>query len=127
MNFMWLRLESLFYLTKPYHIRFWATRFCPLLLRGDHFGSNWFLPIKTTKLKFYKVYKKLKPVPIEWFQFDLVFLNSKLKPNRLVSVWFGYFILKTKNYIVFWVFLDFKWVFSVWFFFRLVWFCLFFN
>ena len=40
-----------------------------------------------------------------------IILEQKPKSNRLVSVWFdsvsvrfGYFILKTKNYIVFWVF-----------------------
>jgi hypothetical protein len=43
---------------------------------------------------------------------------QKPKPNRLISVRFGYFILKTKNYIVFWVFF----VISNGFGFSLAWF-----
>ena len=58
-----------------------------MVFRVIIFCSVWFLPIKTTKLKFYKIYKKPKP--------------NQTKP---VSIRFGYFILKTENYIVFWGF-----------------------
>jgi len=92
-----------------------------------------FLPIKTIKLKFSKLKKnrnRFKPTgfgsvrlfyiknqnPTDQFWFCLVRFWC-----GLVSVRFDYFILKTKNYIVFW---DFFWTFlmdlvSVWFgFFR---------
>jgi hypothetical protein len=36
--------------------------------------------------------------------FGSVILEQKPKPNQPVLVRFDYFILKTKNYIVFWVF-----------------------
>jgi hypothetical protein len=95
------------------------------------FGSVWFLPKKITKL-----FKKPKPNRNRFTLTDFrsVILEQKPKPNRLVSVlfWFGYFILKTKNYIVFrGFFCSFYWVWfrfgsvinfgSVWFFgFRLI-------
>ena len=77
------------------------------------FGSIQFLPIKTTKPKFYKIQKiKPKPVPTDRFRFSSVILYQKSKPKRLVSVLFGlvrfdYFILKTKKYIFFGICLDF--------------------
>jgi len=77
------------------------------------FGSIQFLPIKTTKPKFYKIQKiKPKPVPTDRFRFSSVILHQKSKPKRLVSVLFGlvrfdYFILKTKKYIFFGICLDF--------------------
>jgi hypothetical protein len=37
------------------------------------FDSVWFLPIKTTKLKFYKIYKKTETKPNR-FRFGLVIL-----------------------------------------------------
>jgi hypothetical protein len=42
-----------------------------------------------------------RPVSV---QFGSVILEQKPKPKRLVSVRFDYFIFKTKNYIIFWVF-----------------------
>jgi hypothetical protein len=42
------------------------------------FGSVWFLLIKTTKLKFYKIYKKTKTKP------------NRFKPTGLGSVWLFY-------------------------------------
>ena len=48
----------------------------------------------------------MKLVQTDRFRFGLVILEQKSKLNRLVSISFrlGYFILKTKNYIVIWVF-----------------------
>jgi hypothetical protein len=82
------------------------------------FGLVRFLPIKTTKLKFYKK-QKIKPKPVLTTGFDSVRLfyikNRNLNYQfwfcsvwfSSVSVWYGYFILKTKNYIVFGVFFIF--------------------
>ena len=51
---------------------------------------------------------KSKPIQTDWFRFDLVILEQKLKPNQLVwfslvLVRFGYFILK-KTILFFGVF-----------------------
>jgi hypothetical protein len=53
-----------------------------------------FLSIKITKTKICKIYKKTKTD------------SNQPVSVRFYSVWFGYFILKTKNCIVFWAFLD---------------------
>jgi hypothetical protein len=65
----------------------------------------------------------MKPVQTNRFRFGLVILEQKQKPNWLVlvSIRFDYFILKTKNYIVFWGFF----VISNGFDFDLAWFFLF--
>jgi hypothetical protein len=76
------------------------------------FDSVRFLPIKITKPNFFILKNQ------NW---------TEIESNRPVSIRFGYFILKTKNYIVFWFFFcNFQLVWfrfsSVFFGFGLVWF-----
>jgi len=87
-----------------------------------------FLPIKTTKLKFYKIQKKTRNRTETGSnqRFSYFILKTKTQPTGFSSIWFGfgvvrfsYFILKNKNYIVFRGFLDFFNGFGfglVWFF-----------
>ena len=50
------------------------------------FSSIQVLCIKITKLKFHKI-QKIKPIPNQ----------NRFKPISFSSIWFGYFILKTKT------------------------------
>jgi len=76
------------------------------------FSSIRFLRIKTIKPKFSKIQKlKLKPVQTDQFRFSYFILKTETQPIGFGyfrfgfgAVRFGYFILKTKNYIFFWVF-----------------------
>jgi hypothetical protein len=88
------------------------------------------------KLKFYKIQKKKpKLIQTDRFRFGSLFhIKNRNLTDRFSSVRFNFgsviFILKTKNYIVFWVFLDFLMgLVSVWFgfFTFLVWFGLVFR
>ena len=85
---------------------------CLYLMKGVIiFGSVRFLPIKPTKLKFFKIQKlKSKPIQTDQFQFGYFILKIKTQPTDFGSVWFqfGYFILKTKKL---YCFLGFFWTF----------------
>ena len=97
------------------------------------FSSVWILSIKIIKLKFYKIQKKKRNQfkPIDFGSVKLFHIKNRNLTDPFGSVRFNFdsviFILKTKNYIVFWCFLDFLMgLVSVWFgffyFFGLVWF-----
>jgi hypothetical protein len=77
--------------------------------RGDYILFSFIFTCKNNQIKILWNIKKSNRNRFQSTGFGLVqlFYIKNWNPTdrfRLCSVWFGYFILKTKNYIVFWVF-----------------------